>query len=380
MTIVSIISDLQSRGIRLYLSDGRLRVNAPAGILTSDLKTLITAHRAEIIEFLSRALKDEDLKGAVIPRAPAAAEHPLSYQQRQLWFLDTLDREHPVYNVPLVLRLRGPLDRVALEAALQAISERHSALRTTFTLNAAEPVQRINPQSSFELQTVELTPEAAHNEIRALVRCRFDLARDMPVRALLAKLRDDDHLFALTLHHIVCDGWSHHIVMRELSQAYSAISAGLTPSWTTKPIQYVDFAHWQQTPAIESRILTGLETWRRRLDKLIGLLELPTDHPRPPRQTHCGRNIHFAIDSNLTSSLRSLAARHTCTMFMVMLAVFDVLLWRYTGQSDVVVGSPTANRIHEELEEAVGFFANTLALRVKLAADRSFVDVLRQVR
>ncbi len=310
---------------------------------------------------------------------------PASFAQQRLWFLDRLESGESIYNVPAANRLRGPLDVDALERALGVIVERHESLRTAFTLVDGVPHQVIRPAEPISLELIDLSG-TADAEQRALAvasdRARegFDLSSDRLWRATLVKIGPRDHVLSLTFHHIITDAWSMGILNRELSELYGGFVAGHLVQLPELPIQYGDYAVWQQQWMESGGLDQQLEYWRRKLGGAPALLELPTDKPRPQEQSFRGATLRTVFPPELLAELRALGEREGTTMFMTLLTAFAAMLSRYSGQQDVVLATPVANRNRVELESVIGLFVNTLALRVELDDDPSFVDLLQRVR
>ena len=325
-------------------------------------------------------------KGPTIrPRDPAAA-CPLSFSQERLWFLDQLEPGSATYNVPLALRLSGPLDIEALRSALDALVARHEVLRTTFVAEDGHPVQVIASRASVAMDVIDLLSGPAaerESELRGRLdseaRRPFDLARDLMLRAILVRLGDRDHALLLTLHHIASDAWSMSVLTRELGALYSAYARGVPPNLRSLPIQYADVAVWQRQRIHGEMLEAQLRYWRRQLASAPAL-ELPTDRPRPVAQSFRGARASWLLPAPLTEALKVLGRRHRATLFMTLLAAVQTLLHRYTGQSDIVVGSPVAGRTLPETEPLIGFFVNNLVLRGDLSDDPSFGELLRRTR
>ena len=313
---------------------------------------------------------------------------PLSFSQERLWFLNQLDEGSPAYNLAFNLRLRGGLAVRPLAGSLVEIVNRHEALRTTFTVEEGgrRPLQRIGSgPGGLPLIDLDSLPEAARSaEVVRLcgeqARFRFDLERGPLLRMSLLRSGPEEHVLLLTVHHIVFDGWSQGVFLRELSWLYRGLSQGEAPGLPELPVQYADFAvsqrQWLQGPHLEEQ----LGYWRGRLGDAPAALELPTDRPRPAVQTFRGAQKRFSFAGDLASRLLTLGRGRGATSFMTLLAGFQVLLSRYTGQSDLTVGMPSANRSRSEIEGLIGFFVNTLVLRAALAGVDSFIDVLSQAR
>ncbi|HET7231280.1 MAG TPA: amino acid adenylation domain-containing protein, partial [Longimicrobium sp.] len=335
----------------------------------------------------------EEMRGAGLPVLPPVVPTgrtgplPLSFAQQRLWLVDRLEPGSAAYNMPYALRLRGALDVGALRASVDGLARRHEALRTTFAERDGVPVQVIHPPAPVELPVVDLgglpaaarEPEALRLAGEEAVR-PFDLSRGPLMRGTLLRLDAKDHVLLLTLHHIVSDGWSMEILFRELSALYEALAAGEPSPLPELPVQYADFAVWQRARLRGEELDRQLAWWRERLAGAPALLELPTERPRPAVQGHRGAVRSLRIDAATADELRALCRHEGVTIFMTLLAGFAVLLGRYSGQADVVVGAPVATRGQRETEGLIGCFLNTLALRTDLSGDPSFRELLGRVR
>jgi amino acid adenylation domain-containing protein len=319
-------------------------------------------------------------------RARRARTFPLSFSQERLWLIDQLDPGHASYIIPAAARISGPLDVEILRRSLDAVVARHEVLRTTFVVEGDRPVQHVADALKIELPLADLSalPPAEHEReierrARAEARRPFDLARGPLLRARLLSLDAGEHVLLFTMHHIVSDGWSMGVLVHELAAMYAALEAGRPATLPELPIQYADFALWQRERLRGAELRNHLDYWVRQLAQ-APVLQLPTDRPRPPVQSFNGANHRFALPGELSARVRALAAGEGCTPFMVLLAGLQALLARFSGQEDVVVGSPIANRTRRELQGLIGFFVNTLALRTDLAGDPTFRALLRRVR
>ncbi|HLK58956.1 MAG TPA: amino acid adenylation domain-containing protein, partial [Chthonomonadaceae bacterium] len=304
-----------------------------------------------------------------------------------LWFIDQLEPGSALYNVPMALRLTGVLDVAALEASLNTLLERHEALRAVFREAEGAPYQVIRPYAPTELSVTDLSilaSEAREQEAQHLINEEaqrpFDLSTGPLFRASLLKLGEEEHVLLLTLHHIVSDGWSQGLVTKELTAAYLAFRAKRPPTLPELPIQYADYAAWQRQWLQAEELERQVQYWKQHLAGAPALLELPTDRPRPAIQSYRGARLRQEFSPELTASLKALCRREGATLFMTLLAAFQTLLARYSSQDDIVVGTTIANRTQSEIEGLIGFFVNTLALRVDLSGDPSFVELLGRVR
>ncbi len=321
------------------------------------------------------------------PRHPGAI--PLSFSQQRLWFLDQFEPGNPAYNLLSAIRLLGTLNIAALRQSIAAIIGRHEALRTTFAqgANDDQPTQVIAPELEVPLTLVDLhtLPHAEREaEVQRLAtaeaRQPFDLQRGPLLRTTLLRLGPQEHVLLLTLHHIISDGWSGGIFIREVSAFYTAFVTGKTAALPPLAIQYADFAQWQRQRLAPGGVIEEqLSYWKQQLSDHPPVLDLPTDRPRPVVQRFQGARHAFVIDKSLTQSLRSLAQQEKTTLFAVLLSVFKTLLYRYTGQLDLLVGTPVANRNRAEIEGLIGFFVNTLVLRTDFSGDPTFHELLRRV-
>ncbi|HYG81326.1 MAG TPA: amino acid adenylation domain-containing protein, partial [Pyrinomonadaceae bacterium] len=327
---------------------------------------------------------------AALPREKRvlfARRNPVSFAQQRLWLVDQLMPGEPVYNIPAAVRLRGPLDAAALARSLSEIVRRHEVLRTTFAEVEGLLVQLVGGAEELSLPVEDLTrlPED-EREAEALrlsnedARRPFDLARGPLFRASLLRLGEEHHVLLVNMHHIVSDGWSLSVLIRELTTLYAAFSRGEESPLPELPIQYVDFAKWQREWLQGSVLEEQLTYWRRQLGDIPPALELPADRPRPAAPSHRGATITAAVSRQVTDRLNELSRREGATLFMTLLAAFQALLHRYTGQADIAVGTPIANRNRAETEGLIGFFVNTLVLRTDLSGDPSFRELVGRVR
>jgi amino acid adenylation domain-containing protein/non-ribosomal peptide synthase protein (TIGR01720 family) len=317
---------------------------------------------------------------------PRDRDLPLSFAQQRLWFLDQLVPGNPAYNVPGAVRFHGPLDIACLRRTLDEIVHRHEVLRTTFTVRAGAAVQIIAPTLTLRTPLVdvsELPRRLREEEVRRLAHNEtqrpFELSRGPLVRAAILRVDEKEYVVFFTFHHIVADGWSMGVLVREVAALYEAFASGRPSPLPALGIQYADFAYWQREWFQGEVLQEQLDYWRSELDGLP-VLNLFTDRPRPLLQTFQGSSLRFAFSEELSGALSSASDREGVTLFMTMLAAFKVLLSRYTGQTDVVVGSGIANRNRPEIEGLVGFFVNMITLRTDLSGDPSFRDLLRRER
>jgi len=345
---------------------------------------------AEDQELLSLLLAEEDLDyqpHQSIPRREWLDRAPLSSGQQRLWFLEQFQTAQPVYNNTSAVRLQGKLNVEALERTLSEIVRRHDSLRTTFAMDGTQPVQIIHEAQDVHFSFIDLThlpQDEREKEARRLsteeARRPFNLESGPLLRPSLLRLSDDDHIAVLVVHHIICDGWAMNVMLGELTTLYEAFSAGEISQLPELPINYADYAAWQRESLEQDFLEPRLAYWREHLAEMTRILELPADRPRPSLQSFRGGKIGFRLPSSLVDDLRVLCLHQGVTLFMTMLAAFLTLLSRYTQQTDLTVGTPTAGRSRLELEGLIGFFTNTLVLRTDLSADPSFLEVLARVK
>jgi amino acid adenylation domain-containing protein len=316
------------------------------------------------------------------------ALYELSLAQQQLWFLDQLQPDLPTYNIVLEARFRGPLDVAALEQAMNQVAERQQSLRTKFLMRAGKPVAQVVAPQHVVLPVVDLTrepherrDELAQRQVHDEARRPFNLAAGPLWRTLLLRLSSDEHWLVLSMHHIISDGWSLQVFVREWERFYRAIVEPESGRSTLRniPIQYADFARWQNQQLNCGAWDEQLAYWRHQLTGAQAELELPFDHPRPPVQSFRGARLPFHLPAPLIESLRSLARASGCTLYMVLLAAFQALLHRYTGQDDLCVGTPVANRNRSDTKGLIGFHVNTVVIRSKLSGDPTFREYLTAV-
>ncbi|HYX26182.1 MAG TPA: condensation domain-containing protein, partial [Thermoanaerobaculia bacterium] len=350
------------------------------------LRRLFEAPTLEGLARVVDGLRSGDLAVPPLRTVPREGDLPLSFAQERLWFLDQLQPDSSAYNMSTAVQLSGRLDVAALAATLREIVRRHESLRTAFSLRSGQPAQTISPAVELPLPIVDLgslEPGRQDATLRALANSEslrpFDLRRAPLLRALLVRSRGDEHALLLTVHHIASDAWSMGLLVQEMVTLYRAFSQGEASPLPELPVQYADFAVWQRGWLQGEVLAAQLAYWRSQLAELP-ILQLATDRPRKALKIHRGANAPFRLPVAVSEGVRSLSRQLGATPFMVLLAGFEMLLHRYTGQDDLIVGSTIANRTHSELERLIGFFVNTLALRADLAGDPAFSALLVRVR
>jgi amino acid adenylation domain-containing protein len=358
--------------------------------IMDQLAALSPAKRALLELRLMKKKRSSEAERQVIRRQDASGPVPLSYNQQGLWVLNQLMPGTSLYHTPTAVRLTGALDVEALKKSLNFIVARHDSLRTTFTHTDGTPTQSVATEIRFQMPLLDLSdlPET-EREAEALhilkqeTQRLFDLAQGPLIRAILLRLSEEEHILLVTMHHIVTDGWSIGVFHRELSELYRAFLAGEPSPLAHLPIQYTDFVHWQRQ-WFEGKVYESqLSYWQKQFASLPPVLELPTDHPRPNVQAYRAfRGAHNTIcfSEELTGALKQFCQKKGVTLFMTLLAAYQVLLHRYTGEEDIVVGTPIAGRSLPETESLIGLFINTLALRTSLSGDPSFAELLDRVK
>ncbi|MEA5603820.1 amino acid adenylation domain-containing protein [Nostoc sp. UHCC 0252] len=369
------------------LEEVRLRCHAPDGVLTPTLRQEIAGRKTEIIFLLKEAKQLKTSEQLSIQPVPRNDKLPLSFAQQRLWFVHQISPDSTAYNMLEALRLDGSPNIVALEQSLNELIRRHEVLRTTFSTVDGEPIQVIAPDTALNLPIHDLqglSTEEQTEQIRQIAKSvaskPFDLAVGPLVQFILLQLSNQEYVLLLKMHHIIYDGWSLNIFFGELSQLYAAFSQGLPNPLPELPIQYADFAVWQRQWLTGEVLDRQLNYWQKQLAGAPLVLELCGNRQRSPVQTFQGGIESFKLDRDLAQRLKQLSQESDTTLFMTLLAAFLVLVSRYSGQSDIIVGSPIANRNSPAIEKLMGFFANTLALRGNLSGNPSFADFLAQVR
>ncbi|HET6978715.1 MAG TPA: condensation domain-containing protein [Pyrinomonadaceae bacterium] len=360
----------------------------------SELSERISGLSPEKLEVLVKRLEKKvapNFPPQVIPRRPIRSPRaPLAYAQERMWVLYQLDPSSSAFNISMAVRLEGKLNVAALKRALGALVRRHEVLRTTFdvTADGGQPFQSVHPPPSYwPLPLTELghlPPPARNEEMRRLIAAEaarpFNLAAGPTFRTALLHLGVDEHVLLLSLHHIVADGWSLGILVRELTVLYESFVTNVTSPLPALPIQYADFAVWQREWLQGEVLKKQLDYWRRQFTDLPSALELPTDYPRRTVQSFRGGREFISLDEKVSKELKELGQREGATLFMTLLTAFQLLLHQYSGQDDIVVGSNIANRNRGAIEKLIGFFVNNIVLRTSLAGNPTFCELLARTR
>jgi amino acid adenylation domain-containing protein len=386
MLIEGLLSRLRRDGVQIWLENGRLHYRAPKGVLTPERIAEIRARQDEIGAFLADA---RSLAGELSPIGvdrPAGAL-PLSFAQDRLWFLDQLGLADASYTIASTIRLQGTLDANALERAFAELVRRHESLRTRIATIDGRAVQVIDPPNDRALRVVDLSARAPEMQTAATERLTrdnttqpFDLAGAPPFRASLVRLAPDHHLLLLAMHHIVSDAWSIELLIRDIAALYGAFRAGHPSPLNPLPVQYADYTLWQRQWLSGATLERALAYWTEQLSGAPEALDLPFDRPRKAAPSFAGAAHWFSIADDVASELRGLGQREGATLFIVLLAAFQLLLSRLCGQDDVVIGSPVAGRRRHEFQDLIGFFANILVLRSNCSGNPSFRDLLQRVK
>ena len=390
--MINLINKLKTAGVILKVGDNnKLNIKAPQGAMTDELREAIKQNKEKIINYLR------------ISPCKREGYLPLSYAQERLWFLDQLEPDSAGYNIPGALRISGELNVSILEQSFTHIIERHESLRTVFRSEEGKSVQVIKEDEYFHIPVTDLTDENGRDipchptsdadniiPLHVLDKAKeiadkeaatpFNLSQGPLLRAKLIKLSENEHILIINMHHIISDGWSIGILIRELGQVMNSLVKGKQPELQPLPVQYADFSVWQKQWMEAGELERQLSYWKEQLQDSPDLLQLPIDYTRPPVQTYNGSRINFKIPENLTTKINNISIKHGCTTFMTLLSAFNVLLHKLTGEEDICVGSPIANRNRKEIEGLIGFFVNTLVLRTKIQEKQSFVDLLNQVK
>jgi len=352
----------------------------------STRRSQLSPAKQAILEKRLRGECKSDNQEKFIPRRSQQNPVPLSYAQQRLWFLAQLEPDSPFYNVPGVVRLQGQLNFEALQDSLQKIINRHEALRCNFQIVEDNPVALISPKKSLLFPIVDISELPANlqaAEVKKLAyqeaQQPFNLSSDLLLRAKLVQLNAEEHVLLFTMHHIVSDGWSIGVLVHELATLYQAFGNGNSPL-PELPIQYGDFAIWQQDYLQGEVLTTQKKYWKQQLGGSLPVLQLPTDYPRPAVQSYKGNKHCFTVSKSLTTALKNLSQQAGATLFMTLLAAFKTLIYRYVKEDDIIIGTAIANRNLPQIEKLIGFFVNTLVLRTDVSGNPSFLDLLARIK
>jgi amino acid adenylation domain-containing protein len=412
--VVSLMLRLQNMGCRIWAEDDKLRIRTSKNALTSELKQEIQTNKADILAFLN----DAKARTVIVEEIPVlSADEPklLSFAQQRLWLLAQLQGQSATYNMPMALQLEGDLNIDALRSSLDYLLNRHTSLRMCFPTVAGQPQVVIQDLDEIEMELgnsgtplgirgngeLEVpsedegqwglgtgnkevlliqNPKSLQHLIDAHAHELFDLNTGPLFKAKLLQLQEQKYVLLINIHHIISDGWSMGVFVRELQQAYTAFARGQTPNLAPLPIQYSDYANWQRY-WLQGQVLENqIDYWKHQLKDASPLLELPTDYPRPAQQSYQGKRYIYSLKPELTNAIKTFSQQQGASLFMTLLAALSILLSRYSRQSDLCIGSPIANRTHSQTEGLIGFFVNTLVLRTQIKPEQSFIEFLQQTR
>jgi amino acid adenylation domain-containing protein len=379
------LSTLGLDSLKVFELKNRVEVDLEVEISVADFFEGIST-RSLVTKILAQMTTDAIPSISISRQENNTSIYPLSFAQQGLWFINQLTPDAPTYNIPIVISFKGYLNLAALQDSLNEIIRRHEVLRTSFTVVDGQPVQVINTSVPLTLAVEDLRTlktseraEVAQRVATELAQEPFDLSAQLLLRAKILQLDNKSYQLIVTLHHIIADGWSIGVFIKELAALHEAFSVGTSPL-SELPIQYKDFINWQRKWLDCERIQPLLAYWKQKLHGELPVLNLPTDRPRPPVQTFKGAQAKLVLPQTLKKELKNLSRQQGVTLFMTLLTAFKILLYRYTGQTDILVGSPIANRNRAEIESLIGFFVNVLVLRTDLSGDLNFLDLLARVK
>ncbi len=365
-----LLKELTEQGIQLWAEGNRLRFRAPKGVLTDEQRAVLKAHKTEILKVLT-----------------APNQVPLTPGQEGIWYTEQLRPDTAAYNMPMAWQIDGALDVAVLEQSLNLIVQRHAVLRTYFEVNEGQPVSAIQPNINFTLDKIDLQhlastdqEEQASEFVQTEADRLFDLAQAPLLRANVIQLAPTTFILTMTIHHIISDGWSVGLLGQELAQIYNALKSGQTPPVPELPIQYADFARWQQAQLQSKTFSQRLDYWQQKLVDAPTVLQLPTDYARPAVYSDAGGQISLTLPPDLAQAVQTLSRQQNATLFMTLLTTFKMLLYRYTAETNIVVGSPIIHRPQPELEQLIGYFLNNLVLHTDLSGEPTFTELLSKVR
>lgn len=356
--------------------------------ISQKLAKLTPAKRQLLLQKLAKK-KEVDVFSQIqiTPQSRESTHFPLSFAQQRLWFLDQLQPGNPAFNIFQPMRLTGKLNLEALKNSFNEVIRRHEILRTKFAIINGEPFQIITPKLEIDIPVIhlqQLATDKRETEVQRIThqeaQLPFNLAQTPLLRVTLLRLAETEHILLVTMHHIVSDGWSIGVLIRELNLLYEAFSQNRSNSLPNLPIQYADFAVWQRQWLQGEELETQIKYWQHQLGHQLPVLQLPTDYPRPAIQTFSGAKQVFSLPKATLEKLKSLNPQRGITLFMILLAAFQTLLHWYTEQEDIVVGTDIANRNRAETKDLLGFFVNQLVLRTNLSGNPTFTELLTRVR
>ncbi|MEH2290147.1 amino acid adenylation domain-containing protein [Nostoc sp.] len=380
------LSTLGLDSLKVFELKNRIEVDLEVEVSVADFFEGMNG-RSLLTKILTQITTDAIPSLSFIQQEKNTSIYPLSFTQQGLWFINQLTPDTPTYNIPIVISFKGCINLTALQDSFNEIIRRHEVLRTSFTIVDGQPVQVINQGVTLSLAVEDLRSLSENERIQEaqhftteLAQQPFDLSAQSLVRTKILQLNDKNYQLVVTLHHIIADGWSISILIKELAILYESFSKGKHSPLAELPIQYGNFVNWQQKWLDLKRIQPLLTYWKQKLQGELPVLNLPTDRPRSPVQTFKGAQAKLVLSQTLTKELKNLSTQQGVTLFMTLLTAFKTLMYRYTGQTDILVGSPIANRNRAEIESLIGFFVNILVLRTDLSGDLSFQELLGRVK
>ena len=386
--VPNLVKEAREAGVQLFVQDGKLNFTVRKGGFSKELRERIVANKQEIVHFLARVdgAAGGESSSVRLERVAQRQSVPLSFSQQRLWFVDQLEGGSHQYNIFTALRLKGIVDRQAMQWAFDEIVRRHESLRTVYHSSiGGDGLQDATAPRALPLYEVDLSTldEAAqgrrvHELSRAEAEKPFDLTSDLLLRAGLLRIAADEHVLLFTMHHIASDGWSIGILIKEFASLYVAATGQQPSPLAPLPIQYLDYAHWQRNSFQGEELQRQIDYWKNNLDGVPRLHSLPIDKVRPPRQQFAGRRHRQFLDRELLGRLRQLAQHHGVSLFVLLQSAFSLLVGRWSNERDVVIGSPVAGRTQKDVEPLIGCFINTLALRTELSAGLFFTELLRR--
>ncbi|MBD0264764.1 MAG: AMP-binding protein, partial [Tolypothrix sp. Co-bin9] len=374
------LSTMGLDSLKVFEIKNRIEVDLEVDISIADFFEGMSV-RSLVTKILAQITTEAFIPAKSFSQVQKAEVYPLSFAQQRLWFLDQLEPGNPAYNISLAVNLKGELDVLLVEQSINEIIRRHETLRTTFTRVNGQPVQIIAASLKLSLSIIDFENNLAVQQfLTKQSQQPFDLTQGPLLRAKLLHLAPQEHILLVEMHHIISDAWSSEVFLQEMASLYKAFLAGIDSPLPEISIQYKDFAQWQRQWLQTEILSTQLSYWKQQLEGIPAALQLPTDRPRPPIQTSRGDQKSIELSQAVIKQLKAIARQEGVTLFMLLLAAFQTFLYRYTGQDDIAVGSPIANRNRDEVKSLIGFFANTLVLRTDLSGNPTFNELLTRVR
>ena len=386
MSLHTLLAELSEKDVRVSVENDRLKIRAPKGILTPELQETLSRYKFELLGLLQQKKAEQEAFAIPLVRQPRDRVSPLSSSQKRCWFSHQLAEGNAAYNMPFALRLSGPFDPETLERSLGEIIRRHEIFRTTFPQQEGVPVQMIAPPAPFSLPIRDASTSSGtlqDDEVQKLLedeaRKGFELGKEPSFRAILLRIGPEDSVLFLNIHHIVFDMWSMQVLLAEMIQLYQAFSKGESSPLAELPLQYVDYGIWEEQWLRSASVQTHLTYWKAHLADVPRILEFPTDYPRPGVLSYKGNVLRLQLSQRLTDQLDAFSRQQEVTLFTTLCAIFQLLVYRYSGQARFLLSTVDANRPRQELEKLIGFFVNQLLIRADLSNEWTFLELLQQV-